>query len=120
MMHSPEDALSREGKGHAFARLKQMKGYDETDRVLSHADIVGCNSCLTSINSFRTETLSVFTLPSQCLHTTQLFGFNKYLCTVGTYLLFWSLPVMPALFIPMGTVSAHGASEFVALPLTFI
>ena len=41
-----------------------MKGYDETDRVLSHADIGRCNSCLTSINSFRTETLSVFTLPS--------------------------------------------------------
>ena len=99
MMHSPEDALSREGKGQVLASLEQTKEYDETDRVLSHADIGGRNSCLMNINSFRTETLSVFTLPSQCLHTTQLFGFNKYLCTIVTYLLFWSLPVMPALFI---------------------
>lgn len=52
--------LERE-KDTLLQDLSKMKGYDETDRVLSHADIVGCSSCLTSINSFRTETLSVFT-----------------------------------------------------------
>lgn len=108
IVKSSEDAVSKEGEGQAGKKGIYVQGVSKRKDAMKLIGDFTCIYgraylfCLMSINSFGTETLYVYTLHSQCLHTSQLLRFDKYFCPIRTHVLFWSLPVIPALLFLSG------------------